>query len=243
MTKMILMIREDEWGLIVLSRVMMVEDGGSSRGWRDAFFYFRDEIEVSFPSVSFLETRTRIFSLNLMVRDEIENSCHLISKFETRSRSFNSLLSNLSQGIVLGWEQSLQKMKVVWWCGKLCCWICEWTTNMPCGGGRNNIDAWKNMNIKIEIFIISLFETKSRFVSSISRALKRDQEFVLSNLEFWEGDMKKKGISCGRARILVAKSHEIFRDREISSCSDVSELHICHVEVEETIYMLKKKYE
>ena len=130
-----------------------------------------------------------------------------------------SLLSNLSQGIVLGWEQSLQKMKVVWWCGKLCCWICEWTTNMPCGGGRNNIDAWKNMNIKIEIFIISLFETKSRFVSSISRALKRDQEFVLSNLEFWEGDMKKKGISCGRARILVAKSHEIFRDREISSCS------------------------
>ena len=140
MTKMILMIREDEWGLIVLSRVMMVEDGGSSRGWRDAFFYFRDEIEVSFPSVSFLETRTRIFSLNLMVRDEIENSCHLISKFETRSRSFNSLLSNLSQGIVLGWEQSLQKMKVVWWCGKLCCWICEWTTFMPCGGGRNNID-------------------------------------------------------------------------------------------------------
>ena len=86
MTKMILMIREDEWGLIVLSRVMMVEDGGSSRGWRDAFFYFRDEIEILLPSVSCLETRSRFFSQNLRVRDEIEIFVHWISGFETRSR-------------------------------------------------------------------------------------------------------------------------------------------------------------
>ena len=43
---------------------------------------------------------------------------------------------------------------------------------------------------EIEIFIISLFETRSRFVSSISRASRRDREFALSNLEFREGDEK-----------------------------------------------------
>ena len=43
---------------------------------------------------------------------------------------------------------------------------------------------------EIEIFIISLFETRSRFVSSISRASRRDREFALSNLEFREGDKK-----------------------------------------------------
>ena len=198
----------------------MVEDGGSSRGWRDAFFYFRDEIEVSFPSVSFLETRTRIFSLNLMVRDEIENSCHLISKFETRSRSFNSLLSNLSQGIVLGWEQSLQKMKVVWWCGKLCCWICEWATCMPCGGGKKQCRCFEKIwiiisffsrqdrdlyylvvrdEIEICIFYILCFDTRSRICSIKSWILRRGREI-------------KKDFSCSRF-------HEIFRDREISSCS------------------------
>ena len=77
---------------------------------------------------------------------------------------------------------------------------------MPYGGGRNNTDAskllhrrfqQKNMNNnlvffrdEIEIFIISLFETRSRFVSSISRASRRDREFALSNLEFREGDEK-----------------------------------------------------
>ena len=43
---------------------------------------------------------------------------------------------------------------------------------------------------EIEIFIISLFETRSRFVPSISRASRRDREFALSNLEFREGDEK-----------------------------------------------------
>ena len=77
---------------------------------------------------------------------------------------------------------------------------------MSYGGGRNNTDASKllykdfskNMSIiisfffrdKIEIFIISLFETRSRFVPSISRASRRDREFALSNLEFREGDEK-----------------------------------------------------
>ena len=44
-----------------------------TRGWRDGYFNFRDKVEILFPSVSFLETRTRFFSLNLMVRDKIEN--------------------------------------------------------------------------------------------------------------------------------------------------------------------------
>ena len=43
---------------------------------------------------------------------------------------------------------------------------------------------------EIEIFIISLFETRSRFVPSISRASRRDRELALSNLEFREGDEK-----------------------------------------------------
>ena len=130
-----------------------------------------------------------------------------------------SLLSNLSQGIVLCWEQSLQKSSEsessVMVVGK-----CEWTTYMPYGGGRNDTDASKllhkdfskNMWIiisfffprrdrdfynlivrdKIEIctFSISCFETRSRFVPSISRASRRDREFALSNLEFREGDEK-----------------------------------------------------
>ena len=84
----------------------------------------------------------------------------------------------------------------------------------------------KNMNNdlvffrdKIKIFLISWFETRSRFVSSTSRASRRDREFVPSNLEFRDGDEILKKISRGRARYLVAKSHKIFRDQEISSCS------------------------
>ena len=67
---------------------------------------------------------------------------------------------------------------------------------MPYGGERNNTDALKLLQRspffrdEIEIFIISLFETRSRFVSSISRASRRDREFALSNLEFREGDEK-----------------------------------------------------
>ena len=53
----------------------------------------------------------------------------------------------------------------------------------------------KNMNNdlvffrdEIKIFLISWFETRSRFVSSTSRASRRDREFVPSNLEFRDGD-------------------------------------------------------
>ena len=84
----------------------------------------------------------------------------------------------------------------------------------------------KNMNTdlvffrdEIKIFLISWFETRSRFVSSTSRASRRDREFVPSSLEFRDGDEILKKRSRGRARYLVAKSHEIFRDRDISPCS------------------------
>ena len=130
-----------------------------------------------------------------------------------------SLLSNLSQGIVLCWEQSLQKSSEsessVMVVRKF-----EWTTYMPYGGGRNNTDASKllhkdfsknmwiiisfffprrdrdfyNLIVRDEIeictFYISCFETRSRFVPSISHASRRDREFALSNLEFREGDEK-----------------------------------------------------
>ena len=56
-------------------------------------------------------------------------------------------------------------------------------------------------------------------MSSTSRASRRDQYFVPSNLEFRDRDEILKKISRGRARYLVAKSHEIFRDRDISPCS------------------------
>ena len=129
-----------------------------------------------------------------------------------------SLLSNLSQGIVLCWEQSLQKSSEsessVMVVGK-----CEWTTYMPYGGGRNNTDASKllhkdfsknmwiiisffsrrdrdfyNLIVRDEIeictFYISCFETRLRFVPSVSHASRRDWEFALSNLELREGDKK-----------------------------------------------------
>ena len=67
---------------------------------------------------------------------------------------------------------------------------------MPNGGERNNTDALKLLQRspffrdEIEIFIISLFETSSRFVPSLSHVSRRDREFALSNLEFREGDEK-----------------------------------------------------
>ena len=94
----------------------------------------------------------------------------------------------------------------------------------------------KNMNNdlvffrdEIKIFLISWFETRSRFVSSTSRASRRDREFVPSNLEFRDGDEILKKISRGRARYLVAKSHEIFRDRDISPCSAWTPLKVTEV--------------
>ena len=68
---------------------------------------------------------------------------------------------------------------------------------MPYGGGRNNTEyrcfeiiaqrfQQKHVNYnlvffrdEIEIFIISLFETRSRFVPSISRASRRDRDLYL----------------------------------------------------------------
>ena len=95
------------WGIGVLSQMSLATASDTSwsdvfdyqitrlvffllrnRGWRDSYFNFQDEIEILFPSVSFLETRKRIFSLNLRVRDEIENFVHLISGFEQRDREF-----------------------------------------------------------------------------------------------------------------------------------------------------------
>ena len=54
------------------SQFLLATQAPPSRGWRDAFFDFRDEIEILLPSVSCLETRSRFF--------------HKISGFETRSR-------------------------------------------------------------------------------------------------------------------------------------------------------------
>ena len=52
---------------------------------------------------------------------------------------------------------------------------------------NNNLVFFRD---EIEIFIISLFETRSRFVSSISRASRRDREFALLNLEFRDWNEK-----------------------------------------------------
>ena len=56
-----------------------------------------------------------------------------------------------------------------------------------CTNINNNLIFFRD---KIEILTISLFETKLRFVPSISRAPRQAWEFVLSNLEFQEGDWK-----------------------------------------------------
>ena len=115
-----------------------------------------------------------------------------------------SLLSNLSQGIVLCWEQSLQKSSEsessVMVVGKF-----EWTTYMPYGGGRNDTDASKllhkdfskniwiiisffsrldrdfyNLIVRDEIeictFYISCFETRSRICSIKSWISRRGRE-------------------------------------------------------------------
>ena len=160
-----------------------------------------------------------------------------------------SLLSNLSQGIVLCWEQSLQKSSEsessVMVVGK-----CEWTTYMPYGGGRNNTDASKllhkdfskNMWIiisfffrdEIEIFIISLFETRSRFVPSISRASRRDRDLYLlylvlrdeienllyQILNFEKGTRNKKGflvIEREFSLLILTRFFEIENSRQCLS--------------------------
>ncbi len=97
-------------------------------------------------------------------------------------------------------SRSRVKVKVVWWC-----WgnvnelhaIRRWKKQYRCFEIiAQKISAKKyEKNLvffrdEIKIFIISLFETRSRFVPSISRASRRDREFALSNLEFREGDEK-----------------------------------------------------
>ena len=68
-------------------------------------------------------------------------------------------------------------------------------------------------------FLISLFETRSRFVSSISRVSRRDREFAYNISDFEKGARNKTINSRGRARILDANSRETFRDREFSPMS------------------------
>ena len=79
------------------------------------------------------ENRQNIFSTNVDMHKQI-------SAPPAPPQIQLSLLSNLSQGIVLCWEQSLQKSSEsessVMVVGKF-----EWTTYMPYGGGRNNTDA------------------------------------------------------------------------------------------------------
>ena len=53
----------------------------------------------------------------------------------------------------------------------------------------NNISRF--FRDEIEIFLISLFETRSRFVSSISRVSRQDREFALQHLGFREGGEKQ----------------------------------------------------
>ena len=77
----------------------------------------------------------------------------------------------------------------------------------------NNISRF--FRDKIEIFLISLFETRSRFVSSISRVSRRISDFE-------KGARNKTINSRGRARILDANSRETFRDREFSPMSAAS---------------------
>ena len=50
---------------------------------------FQDENENFLLSVSYFETRTRIFLLNLGLRDEIEKFSHCILRFETTLRRFS----------------------------------------------------------------------------------------------------------------------------------------------------------
>ena len=53
----------------------------------------------------------------------------------------------------------------------------------------NNISRF--FRDEIEIFLISLFETRSRFVSSISRVSRQDREFAFQHLGFREGGEKQ----------------------------------------------------
>ena len=176
--------------------------------------------------LSTFETRSRFCFLQSRSSRREREFVHLISGFETRSRllftlsqaskqlrdEFEifqwkflylscqlSLLSNLSHcaRIENSLSRSRMKVKVVSWCGKLCCWICEWTAYMPYGGGRNNIDALKKIwiiislfsrqdrdfyylvvrnEVKICFFYISCFETRSRISSIKSRISRRGRE-------------------------------------------------------------------
>ena len=53
----------------------------------------------------------------------------------------------------------------------------------------NNISRF--FETRSRFFLISLFETRSRFVSSISRVSRRDREFSFQHLGFREGGEKQ----------------------------------------------------
>ena len=134
---------------------------------------------------TFNQKIVKIYILSMLICT-IKSSMKSYRGMRTIQLQYIQLNFHFSQDIVLLWEQSL--------------------SHMPYGGGRNNTDAskllrrrfkQKNMNNNliffrdgIEIFIISLFETRSKFVSSISRTSRRDWKFAFWNLEFREGGEK-----------------------------------------------------
>ena len=128
-------------------------------GWPQGWAAEGDEIPIlTFKTRSrfcFLQSRSsrrerEFFSFNLRVRDEIKNFCNLISKFETRSRFFNE--------------------KGRW------CYHCSALLH---GNSFPQIlqEAFPIGEL-LKIFIISLFETRSRsrIFSIKSRILRRGRE-------------------------------------------------------------------
>ena len=124
---------------------------------------------------------------------------------------------------------------------------------MPYGGGRNNAEyrcfeiiaqrfQQKHVNYnlvffrdEIEIFIISLFETRSRFVPSISRASRRDRDLYLlylvlrdeienllyQILNFEKGTRNKKGflvIEREFSSLILTRFFEIENSRQCLLC-------------------------
>ena len=85
-------------------------------GWRDAYFNFRDKIEILFPSVSFLKTRTRIFSPYLRVRDQIESFVRFIPA-SRKDREFLSFNLEIRDEIkIFQWKRPLVLPQTRLWC-------------------------------------------------------------------------------------------------------------------------------
>ncbi len=120
-----------------------------------------------------------------------------------------SLLSNLSQGIVLCWEQSLQKSSEskssVMVVGK-----CEWTTYMPYGGGKNNVE-YRCFEIIAQRFQQKHVNYNLVFFS------RRDRDFY-NLIVRDEIEICTFYISCfeTRSRFAPSISHASRRDREFA---------------------------